>query len=302
MSVILPNLICLGQPKCGTTTLYAVCKGHPDIYVSDFKEPGFFSNEKSFKNGLKWYSNKYFSNFNGEKVISEFTPYYLSSETALKNIYESLSPDTKFLIVLRNPAKRSFSHYLHLKRDGLVSEPFETIMDRLALTYSKDKVLDDKIGKIYTDSLYDVHLSNYFKYFPDRSKILILQFEEDLKKDCDGFKEKLSEFTGIEKGKFPSSVEAENSSQSVAAFIVPIKRMLNADNIIKKITRKIIPSHIMSKSKIRINSFLNRKFYKSSVGLDDETLQSINMKLFSNSIENTEKLLSGEFSSLEYSK
>jgi hypothetical protein len=41
-SMIRPNLFIVGAAKSGTTSLYAGLKSHPEIFLSDPKEPGFF--------------------------------------------------------------------------------------------------------------------------------------------------------------------------------------------------------------------------------------------------------------------
>ena len=38
----LPNFMCIGAAKSGTTTLYDILSQHPDIFTPSFKEPHFF--------------------------------------------------------------------------------------------------------------------------------------------------------------------------------------------------------------------------------------------------------------------
>ena len=42
----LPNLIIIGAPKCGTTSLFNYLGQHNDIYLSKIKEPHFLVNKK----------------------------------------------------------------------------------------------------------------------------------------------------------------------------------------------------------------------------------------------------------------
>src|SRR6476646_6276197 len=37
-----PNLFIVGAPKAGTTSLYEYIAGHPQVYMSPFKEPMYF--------------------------------------------------------------------------------------------------------------------------------------------------------------------------------------------------------------------------------------------------------------------
>ena len=38
----LPDFLLLGAPKCGTSALHATLAGHPQLYLSEPKEPKFF--------------------------------------------------------------------------------------------------------------------------------------------------------------------------------------------------------------------------------------------------------------------
>ena len=78
MSGKLPNLICPGAMKAGTTSLFGVFEKHPDIYVLEEKEANFF--DKFFEKGLKYYKNLY-KNSGDKKYIADFSPsYMLNSE------------------------------------------------------------------------------------------------------------------------------------------------------------------------------------------------------------------------------
>jgi len=102
------NFFIIGCPRCGTTSLYHWLKQHPQIFMSDDKEPEYYSqdilpNKKSFNN-----EDEYLSLFNDvttEKVIGEASTYYIFSDYALKN----LPRDAKLLVSFRNPIDFLFS-------------------------------------------------------------------------------------------------------------------------------------------------------------------------------------------------
>ena len=54
-----PNFLCVGAQKAGTTTLYEILKQHPDIFLpQQVKETKFFVYEEKFQKGLAFYSQK----------------------------------------------------------------------------------------------------------------------------------------------------------------------------------------------------------------------------------------------------
>ena len=38
-----PNFLVIGAMKCGTTQLYHLLRQHPDVFMSDLKEPNMFA-------------------------------------------------------------------------------------------------------------------------------------------------------------------------------------------------------------------------------------------------------------------
>jgi len=52
----LPNVFVIGASKSGTTTLCDTLRRHPEAYVPVQKEPSFFSDDRKFDRGLRWYA------------------------------------------------------------------------------------------------------------------------------------------------------------------------------------------------------------------------------------------------------
>jgi hypothetical protein len=58
----LPNFLCVGAQKSGTTTLYEILKTHPDIFLPrKIKETKFFVYEENLQKGKEWYEKEFFS-------------------------------------------------------------------------------------------------------------------------------------------------------------------------------------------------------------------------------------------------
>lgn len=117
----LPDYIIIGETKCGTTSLYNYLIEHPrvlDTYgngidnVSETyktKEIRYF--DRYFDKGLEWYM-KCFPDTSPGEVTGEATPMYMYRTMAMFRIKKAL-PDTKFIILLRNPVDRLYSHFNH---------------------------------------------------------------------------------------------------------------------------------------------------------------------------------------------
>jgi len=111
-----PNFFIIGAQKSGTTALCEYLAAHPDICISRLKEPHYFSDEFNSIYSIDTLE-KYLGLFSHcEKniaVVGEASTGYLQSEIALKNIY-NYNPDSKIIVMLRNPLDLVISLHSHL--------------------------------------------------------------------------------------------------------------------------------------------------------------------------------------------
>jgi hypothetical protein len=107
----LPDFLCVGIEKCGTTSLYELLKQHPAIGLSSHKETHFFNTY--WDNGLAWYEEKFSAIPDACLRIGEITPSYHRFPEVIPRIQQTLGKDVKILILLREPRQRAFSHYIH---------------------------------------------------------------------------------------------------------------------------------------------------------------------------------------------
>ena len=109
-----PNFFIGGAPRSGTTTLYESLKRHPDIFLSEIKEPLFFADVDSqpiikvVKDEAEYLA--LFADGAGAKILGEASTGYLEDKSAYRRI-KAKSPDAKWVFVLRDPVERAYSHY-----------------------------------------------------------------------------------------------------------------------------------------------------------------------------------------------
>lgn len=111
---MIDNLIVIpGAPKSGTTSLYNTLSLQPFIKESSIKEPHFFSlDDKTIYNNLDWYERYY---GHKEKWNIDASTTYLYTDEAIHHIKNYIK-NPKIIIILRDPAKRIFSQYQHLRK------------------------------------------------------------------------------------------------------------------------------------------------------------------------------------------
>ena len=143
----MPNFLVIGAAKCGTDSLCNYLNQHPEVYVSQDREPNFFVAEgrpeipyrgpgdrealeslNMWVHTLEQYQ-KLFAGVSTEKAIGEGTAWYIYLEDAPLRIKKHV-PDVKLLAVLRNPIDRAYSAYTMLVRDGRETiEDFDKALD-----------------------------------------------------------------------------------------------------------------------------------------------------------------------------
>ncbi|MCB0806731.1 MAG: sulfotransferase, partial [Bacteroidales bacterium] len=175
ISNCLPNLIIPGAGKSGTSSLHRYLNLHPDIYMTENKEPFFFYRDKLYHNEKEWYKSL-FEPGADKKYRGESSTAYLSHPTSIERMKNDL-PDPRFIILLRNPVERIISHYFWLKGKGLEHRSLKD-----AVMYDKDYDITEhyhirKHGKCYLQfSYYAKWVKIYYDVF-GKENVLILTTE-----------------------------------------------------------------------------------------------------------------------------
>jgi hypothetical protein len=119
------HLIVIGAMKAGTTTLHRWLDEQPEISMSDWKEPSFFSRDDRWDRGCAWYESLFDATgphtWVGESSTSYSRPAW--SERAAERIAR-IRPHATLVYLLRDPVERTRSHYRHQVQRGRERRPF----------------------------------------------------------------------------------------------------------------------------------------------------------------------------------
>jgi hypothetical protein len=177
----LPDFLCLGAQKAGTTSLHHQLLQHPGIILPQQKELHYFS--LSFHRSTRWYAG-HFAQARPDQLVGEVTPYYLFHPHAPEWIARLL-PQVRMIVLLRDPVERALSGYFHSRRMGhepLDLEPaFAAEPGRLAdpeshLARPGARHRAHQQQSYLSRSRYEVQLNRYLARFP-ANRLLILQSE-----------------------------------------------------------------------------------------------------------------------------
>lgn len=117
-----PNFIIIGAMKCATSTLHGQISLHDSFFMTNPKEPCYYSDEATFAKGKEWYDALFKDALPGQlkgESSTDYTklPHY--SKT-VQRIAEDC-PDIKCIYIMRHPVERLVSHYIHEWTQGIIS-------------------------------------------------------------------------------------------------------------------------------------------------------------------------------------
>ena len=193
-----PNLFVIGAMKCGTTSLHRYLGAHPDIFMSDPKEPTHFVDREQLRpyfpeisrNGY-WDLQSYLNLFEpakDRKIIGESSTNYskLPNITGVAERIWDFERDAKILYIIRDPVERAISHFKHALSHRL---EYRSIVE--AVTQNPH---------YRAASYYAMQLRPYMELFgPQQIKVATL---EDLRQDPLSLLSDIFEWLGVEKTLF----------------------------------------------------------------------------------------------------
>ncbi len=198
-----PQFIILGVQKGGTNSLYHYLCQHPQIVAATQKEIHFFT--LNYEQGLDWYQSQFSTEADGRQILTgEGSPYYLFHPLVPQRLYESF-PQTRLIVLLRNPVDRAISHYYWQVKLG-----YESLSLEAAIAQESER-LQGEAEKICAEGnyfsfnhqhysylsrgIYATQLQRWMQFFP-REQFLILK-SEDLYWDSEKVVNQVFNFLGV---------------------------------------------------------------------------------------------------------
>lgn len=208
-----PNYMVIGASKCATTTICTLLKQHPDCFMTECREPNFFSNNKVYALGFDWYESLYRQG-SDKKMRGESSNHYTMKEIYPKTVSRIVSYTTelKLIYIVRNPISRIESYWMEKRSQGgeQLHYDFNT-----SVYVNRDWLVDS--------SNYWQQLEPYRPYFSeDRIHII---FYEDFKANPEASIRHCFEFLGLD----------------------PDVPLANPNLILNRSSNKTVPRHTLSR-------------------------------------------------------
>lgn len=211
------QLFLIGAAKSGTTTVARSLAAHPEILLSDPKEPYFF--ELFYEKGLRHYWDACFADrWSGQPVVvdgrhrNQYLPFVPGRIAAS-------APNPLFVSILREPVERAHSHWWHWRSRGVEPLGFGDAVREdwkrreagidfggddgpqlWARNYPEEgpnyNGLEALLWRTYVDTgFYAEQLTRYVETF-GRDRLLVV-FTDELRDDPAATFRRISEFVGV---------------------------------------------------------------------------------------------------------
>lgn len=290
-----PNFLIVGAPKSGTTALYYYLKQHPEVFMSERKEPHFFGRDLVSPGYMRDKAEylELFSNTGDAKGIGEASVWYLYSQYAAREIH-NFNPHAKIIIMLRNPIDLMYSYHSQRLYNGT-----EDLIDfREAL----EAEVDRKNGYRLPRNPHPIHglqykeiakLSSQTTRYLDTfgaDKVHIIVFDE-FKCNTQLVYRSVLTFLGLSPD-FQAQFKVINSNKSVRSNL--IRALLKQPPIIFRLfARKTMPSWLRY-AIVATTQSLNTRYERRPTM--DEDLRKTLMREFTSEIDTLGKILQMDLS------
>jgi hypothetical protein len=249
----MPNLFIIGAAKAGTTALYNYLAQHPQVFLSQVKEPMFFSRDEYYARGLDWYEREYFEGAEAYPARAEATPHYLywSEKVAprIKEVYGKRP--VKFIVSFRDPVSRAYSWYWNMVREGREELSFDQALRvegrRLEQNYHELHQLGSMVYGYSAGSRYASLLQPYLELFPPDAFFFVLQ--NDLRSRVNETCQEIFGFLEIE-----SAIQVNTSRSNPASM--PRSRLVHTAirqrSLVKEVIKPFLPIRVRRTLKSKV--------------------------------------------------
>jgi hypothetical protein len=212
-----PDFIIVGTQKAGTTWLRENLFRHPEVTGSK-KQIHFF--DKNYEKGMKWYCSHFEGMSDGLCVGEKSTEYFdINTASVVAERIARDCPNTRIIVVLREPKARAFSalkHTVVMGQELLPADPDALLFE------DRKKLASNKSFRYIERGFYARQLEAYFEHIP-REQLLVVIFEEDIVADPESGLRRVFSFLGVD----PSIVKANQKPVNSKSLSSPAIWLMN---------------------------------------------------------------------------
>jgi hypothetical protein len=221
-----PDFIIIGAMKCATSSLHEQLAIQPGIFMSQLKEPNYFSDDDQYAKGWDWYYS-HFEPAQENDLCGESSTHYTKLPTypqTTQRLYHHL-PNVKLIYVMRHPIDRLVSQYIHEWTQKVISTDINQAIEQHP--------------ELVEYSRYSMQLKPYFDSF-GKDRVLPVFFE-NLCQNPQTELERICDFIGYSgKAKWDEELGTRNRSTERMRKSAWRELVVEAP-ILKEVRQQLIP-------------------------------------------------------------
>jgi hypothetical protein len=299
----LPDFLVIGAGKSGTTSIDKYLDQHPDIYIPRKKEPNFFGYENLQPEepglsgeDLRHYQNSVTNLKDYINIFSEAAPNQKKGETSNTYLYHPDAPsriryyvpDVKLIAILRQPADRLYSRFMHLARENRTpTKKFSDALVKTSIWWQRNDLINE--------GFYYRHLKRYFDSFPT-SNIRVFLYEDFQQRPLEVMQEIYS-FIGVDASFQPDVSLRYNESGLIRNKF--LNKLYGQGGWLSRSIQNLLPSLYR---KLKTNLALKKKMLAlrgknlEKKEMDPQVRKALTLEVYKEDILNLQSLLQRDLS------
>ena len=253
-----PNLLLIGAPKCGTTSLLLWLRKHPEVYhpwrkyhsgawESRFLISGPLElpiSPQRPRGTLQLPHEIDMDHYRGQRWIIDKSPQHLYFSRALESVRD-LSPEARVIITLRDPYDLMISLYSQIRKSVEYDTTFESLFNMMQ---SQDWVADKNNAETWSFLTYPRY-SHFVRSWvdeigADRVRVIPLS---SISQNSRGVLQELSDWLGIDSTKMPRNLGVKNPRGQLSNS--PFRKFLRKPpSWVYSAARVLLPSRALRKT------------------------------------------------------
>ena len=238
----LPGFLIIGAARSATTSLHYYLEQHPRISMSSIKEPNYFAFDHDADPPRPLFDptspmvtksvverrayEALFAHAKADDVVGEASPLYLYVRETPDQI-AALLDAPRFIVVLRNPIDRAYSHWLHINRTSpeQALAGFRAACER-EMAGGRDYTPYGSGTHVLRMGRYHEQLDRYVVRFGEPS-LLVLDYDV-LTATPQVSLDRVCDHLGVERHAFETDVQYNRSGVTRKRFGAPVAAALHA--------------------------------------------------------------------------
>jgi hypothetical protein len=258
-----PNFFVVGAARCGTTALAEMLRQHPDVFITQPKEPHFLAfaghppsfdgpGDEAIINRIAvtdpeayraLYSSAAGRRARGDASVSSL--YY--AEDSLANL-ERYFPDARLVVILREPVARAFSAYSYQRVRGF--EPCTEFAAAIDQELDGQRRTWHHLWQYVDMGRYARQLRPYLERWG--SQRMLVLFHDELRRDSVGVSRRLFRHLGVDDGVSVAADRVNISGKPRNALVQRTIRWTAGQRHARRAVQAVLPYRVRERIK-RLN-------------------------------------------------